>query len=165
VHNKHCYTHTLSVVSVYSCGLHCLLYSIFTFHVRLPNVSKILDYNVISIFKTPWPKSPNRLEKILDLIGRLSTLIDAASSTELSIFNAYGETEEMVYVLEQLQNTKERGISSYSRLSTLLLKVSEVQPSAPLVMLEMLIKAIEQAQATVDAGEATVKEARNDWSI
>jgi hypothetical protein len=105
------------------------------------------------------------IEKILDLIGRLSILIDAASSTELSIFNAYGETEEMVYVLEQLQNTKERGISSYSRLSTLLLKVSEVQPSAPVVMLEMLIKAIEQAQATVDAGEATVKEARNDWSI
>jgi hypothetical protein len=109
--------------------------------------------------------SKQTIEKILDLIGRLSTLIDAASSTELSIFNAYGETEEMVYVLEQLQNTKERGISSYSRLSTLLLKVSEVQPSAPLVMLEMLIKAIEQAQATVDAGEATVKEARNDWSI
>jgi hypothetical protein len=109
--------------------------------------------------------SKETIEKILDLIGRLSTLIDEASSTELSIFNAYGETEEMVYVLEQLQNTKERGISSYSRLSTLLLKVSEVQPSAPLVMLEMLIKAIEQAQATVDAGEATVKEARNDWSI
>jgi hypothetical protein len=109
--------------------------------------------------------SKETIEKILDLIGRLSTLIDAASSTELSIFNAYGETEEMVYVLEQLQNTKERGISSYSRLSTLLLKVSEVQPSAPVVMLEMLIKAIEQAQATVDAGEATVKEARNDWSI
>jgi hypothetical protein len=43
--------------------------------------------------------------------------------------------------------------------------VSEVQPSAPVAMLEMLIKAIEQAQATVDAGEATVKEARNDWSI
>jgi hypothetical protein len=32
-------------------------------------------------------------------------------------------------------------------------------------MLEMLIKAIKQAQATVDAGEATVKEVRNDWSI
>jgi hypothetical protein len=109
--------------------------------------------------------SEETIEKILGLIGSLSILIDTASSTELSIFNTYGETEEMVYVLEQLQNTKERGISSYSRLSTLLLKVSEVQPSAPVAMLEMLIKAIEQAQATIDAGEATVKEARNDWSI
>jgi hypothetical protein len=29
----------------------------------------------------------------------------------------------------------------------------------------MLIKAIEQAQAIVDAAEATVKEARNNWNI
>ncbi|MGB8701405.1 MAG: hypothetical protein WCD18_18480 [Thermosynechococcaceae cyanobacterium] len=109
--------------------------------------------------------SKETIEKILELMGRLSILIDTTSSTELSTFNTYGETEEMVYVLEQLQNTKERGISSYSRLSTLLLKVSEVQPSAPVAMIEMLNKAIEQAQATVDAGEATVREARNDWSI
>lgn len=68
-------------------------------------------------------------------------------------------------MLEQLQNTKERGITSYSRLSTLLLKVSEIQPSAPVAMITMLIQTIEQAQATVDAGEATVKEARKDWRI
>jgi hypothetical protein len=109
--------------------------------------------------------SKETIEKILALMGRLSVLIHKTSFVELSIFNAYGETDEMVYVLEQLQNTKDRGIDSYSRLSTLLLKVSEVQPSPPAAMLEMLIKAIDQAQATVDAGEATVKEARNDWSI
>jgi hypothetical protein len=108
--------------------------------------------------------SKETIAKILELMSRLSILIDTASSTELSIFNTYGETDEMAYVLEQLQNTKERGISSYTRLSTLLLKVSEVQPSAPVAMLEMLIKAIDQAQATVDSGEATVKEVRNDWS-
>jgi hypothetical protein len=109
--------------------------------------------------------SKETIGKILELMGRLSVLIDRTSFTELSIFNTYGETDEMIYVLEQLQNTKDRGIASYSRLSTLLLKVSEVQPSAPVAMIEMLIKAIKQAQATVDAGEATVKEARNDWSI
>jgi hypothetical protein len=109
--------------------------------------------------------SKETIAQILKLIGRLSVLIDTASSSELFIFNTYGETEEMFYVLDQLQNTKERGISSYSRLSSLLLKISEVQPSAPVAMAEMLIQAIEQAQATVDAGEATVKEARNDWSI
>jgi hypothetical protein len=46
-----------------------------------------------------------------------------------------------------------------------LLRISEVQPSASIAMTEMLVQAIEQAQATVDAGEATVKEAKNDWSI
>jgi hypothetical protein len=109
--------------------------------------------------------SKETIAKILELLGRLSILIDRASYSELSIFNIYGEMEEVTYVLEQLQNTKERGVSSYSRLSTLLLRVSEVQPSAPLAMIDMLTQAIEQAQATVDAGEATVKEARNDWSI
>ncbi len=108
--------------------------------------------------------SKETIQKILELMGRLSILIDTASSSELFIFNTYGETQEMVYVLEQLQNTKERGVSSYSRLSNLLLKVSEVQPSAPIALVEMLVQAIEQAQATVDAGEATIKEARNDWS-
>jgi hypothetical protein len=105
------------------------------------------------------------IENILELMGRLSILIDLASSSELSIFNVYGETEETFYVLEQLQNTKERGIASYSRLSTLLLKISEVQPFAPAAMMEMLTYAVEQAEATVNAGEATVKEARNDWRI
>ncbi len=108
--------------------------------------------------------SKETIQKILELMGRLSILIDTASSSELFIFNTYGETQEMVYVLEQLQNTKERGVSSYSRLSNLLLKVFEVQPSAPIALVEMLVQAIEQAQATVDAGEATIKEARNDWS-
>jgi hypothetical protein len=105
------------------------------------------------------------IEKILELMGRLSILIDTASSSDLTIFNIYGETEEMFDVLEQLQNIKERGISSYSRLSSLLLKISQVQPSAPVVMVNMLTQSIEQAQATVDAGEATVKEAKNDWSF
>ena len=52
---------------------------------------------------------PETIAKILELIGRLSTLIDRASAAELAIFNIYGETEEVAYVLEQLDNTKERG--------------------------------------------------------
>ena len=104
------------------------------------------------------------IAQILEILGRLSSLIDRASASELSIFNTYGEVEQVLYVLEQLQNTKERGRSAYLKLSTLLLKISEFQPSAPNVMLETLVLAIEQAQATVDAGDATIKEAKSDWS-
>jgi hypothetical protein len=109
--------------------------------------------------------SAETIERILNLMGCLSGLIDIASSTELAIFNTYGEMGEIPYVLEQLQNTKEKGIVAYSRLSTLLLKVSEVQPSVSTAMMEMLRKAIEQAEATVEAGLATVKEVKNDWSV
>jgi hypothetical protein len=45
------------------------------------------------------------------------------------------------------------------------LRISEIQPVASIAMTEMLAQAIEQAQATFDAGEATVKEARYDWSL
>ncbi len=68
-------------------------------------------------------------------------------------------------VLEQLTNIKERATSSYSRLSNLLLRISEMQPIASTATLELLSKTIEQAQATVDAGDATVREAKNDWNI
>ena len=105
---------------------------------------------------------PETIAKILELIGRLSILIDRASAAELSIFNIYGETEEIAYVLEQLDNTKERGIVAYTRLTGLLLKVSRFQPSAPMAMVEMLAQSIEIAEAIVDAGEATVKEATID---
>jgi hypothetical protein len=53
---------------------------------------------------------PKTIAKILELIGRLSTLIDRSSAAELAIFNTYGETEEVSDVLEPLDNTKERGI-------------------------------------------------------
>ena len=108
---------------------------------------------------------PETIAKILELIGRLSTLIDRSSAAELAIFNTYGETEEVAYVLEQLDNTKERGIVAYTRLSGLLLKVSRFQPSAPTAMVEMLTQSIEIAEAIVDAGEATVKESKSDWNI
>lgn len=108
---------------------------------------------------------PETIAKILELIGRLSILIDRSSAAELAIFNAYGETEEVAYVLEQLDNTKEKGVVAYTRLSTLFLKVSGFQPSAPRAMVEMLTQSIEAAEAIVDAGEATVKESKSDWKI
>ena len=109
--------------------------------------------------------SPETIAKILELLGRLSILINRASATELSIFDAYGEAEEIVDVLEQLQNTKERGVDAYTRLSGLMLKISGFQPSAPRAMVEMLERSIEIATATVDASEASVKKAKLDWNI
>jgi hypothetical protein len=107
---------------------------------------------------------PETIAKILELIGRLSIFIDRASAAELAIFNTYGEpeTEEVAYVLEQLGNTRDRGEVAYTRLTGLFLKVSRFQPSAPMEMVKMLTQSIEIAEAIVDAGEATVREANID---
>jgi hypothetical protein len=102
---------------------------------------------------------------ILELIGRLAKLIDRSTATELSIFDRFGEIGSVASILEQLQNIKERATSSYSRLSNLLLRISEIQPIAPTATLDLLARTIERADATANAGEATVQEAKNDWNI
>ncbi len=102
---------------------------------------------------------------ILELQRRLVKLIHKASATELLLFESYGETEATMTVLEQLTNIKERATSSYSRLSNLLLRISEIQPVAPTATLELLSKTVEQAQATADAGDATIQEAKTDWNL
>ena len=68
-------------------------------------------------------------------------------------------------VLEQLTNIKERATSSYSRLSNLLLRISEMQPLATTATIELLSKTVEQAQVTADAGDATLREAKTDWNL
>ncbi|MFB2981168.1 hypothetical protein [Microseira sp. BLCC-F43] len=102
---------------------------------------------------------------ILELQRRLVKLIDQAGATELSVFDRFGETETTASVLEQLTNIRERATSSYSRLSNLLLRISEFQPIAPAATIELLTQTIEQAEATASAGEATVREAKSDWNL
>ncbi len=109
--------------------------------------------------------SEENLTIILESQRRLAKLIHQASATELLIFESYGETAATMTVLEQLTNIKERATSSYSRLSNLLLRISEMQPIASDATLRLLSKTIEQAQATADAGDATVREAKNDWNL
>ena len=62
-------------------------------------------------------------------------------------------------------NIRERATSAYSRLSSLLLRISEFQPIAPPATLELLAQTIDQAEATADAGDATIQEAKSDWNL
>ena len=102
---------------------------------------------------------------ILELQRRLVQLINQAGATELSVFEIFGETEATASVLEQLTNIRERATSSYSRLYNLLLRISEFQPIAPTATIELLTQTIERAEATAEAGEATVREAKSDWNL
>jgi uncharacterized protein with PhoU and TrkA domain len=109
--------------------------------------------------------SDETITTILELERRLSKLIHQAAATELSIWEHFGETEATASVLEQLSNIRERATSAYSRLSNLLLRISEFQPIAPPATLELLAQTIDQAEATADAGDATVREAKSDWNL
>lgn len=101
---------------------------------------------------------------IFDLQKQLLDRIDEATGTEAVIFEQFGETEETMPELEQLQNIRERATSSYSRLYTLLLRVYESQPLATSAILKLLANAIEQAEATNDAA-TSVQDTKRNWNL
>lgn len=93
------------------------------------------------------------------------TLADEATATEALLFEEFGETEETIPELQELQSVRERATSSYSRLYTLLLRVAEAQPVASSATLNLLVQAIEQAQANNAAADASVKDVKRNWNL
>ena len=106
----------------------------------------------------------NIITNILSIQRRIIECIDSTTATEFWLFNSIGETAETLPELEELQNIKERLLSSYSRLHTLLLKVAQSQPAAAEDMLNLLYKASENGQATLDASFASLQDIQHNWN-
>jgi hypothetical protein len=109
--------------------------------------------------------SEQTLTRLFDLQRQLVMGIDSATASEAELLAQFGETEATISDLDQLQNVRLRLTDPYSRLCTLLLRVSEFQPFAPAAMLNLLAQTIEQGQAAVDAAQASVLEIRSDWDL
>jgi hypothetical protein len=105
------------------------------------------------------------LTLIFTLQKQLIEGIDDAAATESAIFAQFGEIELTIPVLEQLQNVKERLVSPYSRLSALLPRIAEYQPTAPSDVLDLLYQTIELARVGRDASAASVEEAERDFNL
>ena len=102
---------------------------------------------------------------IFNLQRRLLERIDEATATEAMIYQRFGEIEETSPELEQLQNVRKRAKSSYSRLYTLLLRVTEAQPAATSATLNLPAQSIEQAEANNAEAEASVKDVKRNWNL
>lgn len=98
------------------------------------------------------------LTTIFTLQQRLIELIDEAAATEFQLFEQFGEMEATITELEEAQNARERLTLSYSKLSTIVLRVAEYQPTAPHAMLNLLTQGTEQGQATAAASKASIVE-------
>lgn len=109
--------------------------------------------------------SPQTLTIIFNLQRRLVELIDQAKTAEYHLFEDYGETEETIPELEQLQNGAERLRNPYSRLATLTLAIAEAQPIAPSAMINLLSQTVEEASASSDAVEASIIEIKRSWNL
>lgn len=102
---------------------------------------------------------------VLELQRQLLSIVHQATATTFAILESYGETEVTVIPLEDLDNIKERANTYYSRFSTLLIRIAEAQPSASNGILELLERSIEEAQATVAASEATIREEKRNLNL
>lgn len=105
------------------------------------------------------------LTTIFALQRQLAKGIEEASTAEWVLLERYGETEETIPELEELQNARERLTAPYSRLHTLLLRIVESQPMASTAMLNLLAQTLEQAQAALDAAEGSVREVKRIWNL
>ena len=107
--------------------------------------------------------SDSILTNIFTLQRSLVELIDATTALEFRIFEHWGETAETLTELEELQNIEERLRTQHTRLNTLLLTTVRSQPIASADMLDLLYRAIDIAEATLDASIASLQEIERNW--
>jgi hypothetical protein len=104
------------------------------------------------------------LTNIFTLQRQIVECIDATTAMEFRILEQEGETNETLSELEELQSIRERILSPYSRLHTLVLKAAESQPVASIGVLNLLYRSIETGEATLDASIASLQEIQRNWS-
>lgn len=109
--------------------------------------------------------SNGTLTIVANLLPRLFQVINLATATEFNLFERYGETNETLPELEELNNSAERARLFYNRLYGLVLQIAESQPIASPATLNLLYQTIEQAIATTDAVEASVQEIKRTWNL
>ncbi|MGL6342917.1 MAG: hypothetical protein ACRC80_27725 [Waterburya sp.] len=111
-------------------------------------------------------KLPNEiLENVFNLQRQLLECVNESTAIEFALFNLYGEIEETIDYFEQLQNARERADAYSSRLFTTLKRIYAFQPVAPRDSLELLAKFIAEAEVTVAAVKATIKEIKEDFNL
>jgi hypothetical protein len=112
------------------------------------------------VAKLPDPSISN----IFILQRSLVECLDAVTALEYRLFQQFGETPETITELDELQNIKERLVSSCSRLHNLLLRVCQSQPVAPDDMLDLLYSSMETGQASLDASNASLQDIQRNWN-
>ncbi|MCT7953429.1 hypothetical protein NG798_26880 [Ancylothrix sp. C2] len=103
--------------------------------------------------------------KILSLQQQFLEKIDEAGLLEFILFEQFGETEETIPELEELQSIRERADSYYSRFYIILRRIYDAQPVASTDTLDLLTRYIDEADATIEAVEASIQDIKRNWNL
>ena len=77
-------------------------------------------------------------QTIWNLQHQLLEIIDTARTLELSLFEAFGETDRTIPYLDELQNIAQQATERFSRFSTLQTRIANTQPPIPRDLLEIV---------------------------
>ena len=96
---------------------------------------------------------------------QLLDLIDEAKSLEFILLDSVGETQETISTLEQLTEIAEQARTKLSQLSTVHLRVAEIQPTISNNLLKLMNQAIESIENRIPALERSLDEIKLDWRL
>ena len=96
---------------------------------------------------------------------QLLALIDEAKSLEFILLDSVGENQETVSTLEQLTEISEQARTKLLQLSTLHLRIGEVQPIISNDLLKLMNDAIANIQNRIPALERSLEEIKLDWRL
>jgi hypothetical protein len=114
---------------------------------------------------SPVAKLPDAvIDNVFTLQRNLVECLDATTAMEFRLCQQIGETAETLPELEELQNIRDRLVSSYSRLQNILLRVAQSQPIAAQDMLGLLYRSMDQAQSFIDASIASLQDIQRNWN-
>ncbi len=109
--------------------------------------------------------SEEKIVRILNLQRQLLEKIDEATETEFNLFEQFGETEQTMPELDELQNIRQRADTCYSRLYVIIKRIYESQPIASRANLELLEQTIEQAEVVSEVTTASIREIKSNWDL
>lgn len=105
------------------------------------------------------------LRTIFSLQQQLLEQIDDARAVEFVLLEQFGETEETIPELDELQSIRERADAYYSRFYVTLRRIYDAQPLASRDILELLSRSINEATAALAATTANVQEIKRNWNL
>lgn len=104
-------------------------------------------------------------ETIWRLKRQLADVIENSRDAEFVILDRFGETENTILYLDELQSVAEQATEKFSQFSRLQILIFNIQPQVPGDMLEILMQAIENTEARLPALEQSIQEIKNEWNL
>jgi hypothetical protein len=109
--------------------------------------------------------SPETAQTIWDLQHQLLEIIDSSSILELSLFDAFGETEDTIPVLDELQSIAQQAIDRFSRFSNLQIRIAKTQAPIPPDIIEIVDRSIQTTEQKIPALKRSIQEITQEWRL